>query len=505
MPLKTKKKTKAPGPESEQKKSRISRLRLGQNVIGKAEPQISKPDDEAEIVSAETLLRLEPEKLRELLVSVEEARKMTSYKEKSSATDIIPAKEGKIYKKKTAGRFTKAVIGAVSAAVIALGSVGLVWHLGRDGEASEKKAAKRMVTNTVDIAISLEDKARRACLIPGNLKNVEMLVEFCANPSTTPCSKENTMRVIEKMGGKTVSELLNILETTDSRKKALIAAEALGRICPVDALEKLAKIIINPEAKYREEAAAAFTGIVDGAKLLKPERIDTFGLLVASRDDKGKITVSREAYIAAVIGIGKTTHPNRIDALEAIIKVDYCKDCNYPQAWKLDPYGEGMGVHPAVVALVGDVQRRAQMLMETWKINTSKRSAVMKHPAVITFLESKNVKRTLELLAEYTKKGNNPNLRKDAIWGLGELGIPQTTKVLLPLLNDKNREIRLAAVTALANTSTENAIPGLTRVAKKETDEEICNIAKIGLERITGVSFDELEMHTNKKKTHRSN
>ncbi len=485
MSQETKKPTRFPTNKSE-----TARPKTG-SLANNKEPLISNADEQ--VALADTLLKMEPKQLSELIISVEAAKKLTSNIKGAPAPDT---------KKKRGSRLSAVVIGAAIATVATLVPLGLTHYLSRPDEAFKKTVQpfeKSAMIDTATTAERISEKTERLCMIPGDLENVETLVAFCASQSTTACSRENAMKVIKSMDARAVPILLNILETTDKKELALVAAEALERIRPLDAMEKLARIIIDPQAKHREIAAAAFMGIAKNANVLKPERADTF-IPLLKRDSEGKIIVPPEAYIGAIIGIGKTTHPDRIDVLKAIIEFDYCKDCNYPETWKLDPYDEGVAVHPAVVALVEEVLRKAKLLVETWKLNASKTETITTHPAFIAFIKSKEVKTTTQLLAEYTKKGNNPSLRRDSVWALGKMGNPTAVKVLLPLLDDKDKGIRLAAVNALRDTGIDETVPELIKVAKKETDEEIRSAAQDALEMISGMPLEELDVATGKKK-----
>jgi HEAT repeat protein len=91
----------------------------------------------------------------------------------------------------------------------------------------------------------------------------------------------------------------------------------------------------------------------------------------------------------------------------------------------------------------------------------------------------------VDFLIETIEKGD-PNLRIDAVIGLGYLGNQKAVDTLIKLLENSNADIRFYAAEALGKTNNKTAIPALIR-ALSDPDWKVKGQAADSLRRITGL------------------
>jgi HEAT repeat protein len=77
-------------------------------------------------------------------------------------------------------------------------------------------------------------------------------------------------------------------------------------------------------------------------------------------------------------------------------------------------------------------------------------------------------------------------VRRGAAWALGEIGDPRAVEPLLPLLEDRKKDVRVAAADALGKLHDARSVGALSGALESEEEPEVRTAIRRALREITG-------------------
>jgi hypothetical protein len=248
----------------------------------------------------------------------------------------------------------------------------------------------------------------------------------------------------------------------------LAALETLEQLADPSAYEAVERLLKDKASKLR--AAAAMAAARCDRKRAGP-------ILAGMLKD-----VSWEVRLAAVKALGTTGDAGALDSLcRALQDMDH--DVREGAAQALGRMGEARAIQPLVLALL-DVQsfvrtaaHHALVRIDTsWEKTAAARSALPQIQAARTHREHWISESAGKLLEQIQPATEGPAPGTTIPGGRAVSAAPSALTLLLELLEDSNRDLRLAAAQALGELRDPNGAPGL-RAAAEDKDPSVRHAA----------------------------